>query len=911
MEELMEFQCPACGAALRAPHMAAGRPGRCTKCQKEFIVPAQFAMDSGPAGPAPAPSAAPTQTPMINPFERPAAKPQPKPGLGDTLRPLLPGAIAVGLLAAGGWYAWSFFTSGDEEGKAARGREAETSAEDVARRAAEQAEHARTEAAAKAAQALALQEKARREAAAAAASAAAASAASAAAAARAAAVAARPPAAPAPRAAPPAVTMSRKEADQLVAGGKLAMLDAATDPSRALVAAVAFAKAVPYYEATGDVDQVCDLEANIFWCKRHMTGESVKVLRAEGRGQGLFKQAIDRVDELAAKDIPKSEAKSYYDRADKFAQRAPRRPGADLGALFRGRRALRRHRPLAAGAEGQPAGAISGNRSASRPSPRPSARPSSPRAARRGRHAALHRPRRRPTRAGVATVRKLYKDDYVKSRPNQQRRLIAKLLEQVPMTRDDPNTQYALLSETIELSISVADWYSIFNACDLMSQYFTGVEPKAKKKEIYGKARANPTVQSILKLLDNPDDADANSVVGKYFCFDSNKWDIGLPLLAHGSDAEFKAAAEMELLRPAGAPQQAELADKWYDLGKKARMGQREGMLARAFSWYKQAEPGITGITKQRIGTRIEEIDGLLPMTNLDYDNLTPQAVGPPAAARWSRSWRARTATTPASASPMASACASSRTPPTPGPATTSARRSPATGRATTTRASARASSASATSRSAPWSCRSSRASCRSPASSRAMAASSADPTPPAGARAAPASSAARSSRSPTTTSAPGGLEAPDGEAMAGELAAREAALDVEEGRPRPGLARQQGEVELLENAVRDRGDDRRAGSRPGKVLQRDAVVAAGSPASATGSTTTGAAAKRRSSAMMSITRELRTSAQFSLKARPRMSTVAPFTGRPCWIIRRTHSWAIHWPMPSLMRRPARMTCGM
>src|SRR5271154_7205672 len=102
MDELMEFQCPACGAKLRAPHMAAGRPGRCTKCQKEFIVPAQFAMDSGPASAAPAPSAAPT--PMINPFERQAAKPKPKPGLGDTLRPLIPGAIAVVLLGVGGWF---------------------------------------------------------------------------------------------------------------------------------------------------------------------------------------------------------------------------------------------------------------------------------------------------------------------------------------------------------------------------------------------------------------------------------------------------------------------------------------------------------------------------------------------------------------------------------------------------------------------------------------------------------------------------------------------------------------------------------------------------------------------------------------------------------------------------------------
>jgi hypothetical protein len=81
----------------------------------------------------------------------------------------------------------------------------------------------------------------------------------------------------------------------------------------------------------------------------------------------------------------------------------------------------------------------------------------------------------------------------------------------------------------------------------------------------------------------------------------------------------------MELLRPAAGPQQVELADKWYELGKKAHPGARETMLARAFSWYKEAEGSTTGITKQRIAQRIDEIDDLLPMTNLDYDNLTPK----------------------------------------------------------------------------------------------------------------------------------------------------------------------------------------------------------------------------------------------------------------------------------------------
>jgi hypothetical protein len=35
------------------------------------------------------------------------------------------------------------------------------------------------------------------------------------------------------------------------------------------------------------------------------------------------------------------------------------------------------------------------------------------------------------------------------------------------------------------------------------------------------------------------------------------------------------------------------------------------------------AGPKITGISKERIAKRLDEIDGFLPMTNLNYDNLT------------------------------------------------------------------------------------------------------------------------------------------------------------------------------------------------------------------------------------------------------------------------------------------------
>ncbi len=618
MDELMVFPCPACGAQLRAPHDSAGRQGKCNKCQKAFIVPAQFAMDDAPPAASPASASAPPA--MINPFQRLPPPPKPKPGAMDLVRSLAPPVLGVVVLGVGGWFAWSYFTAEDKPEKPAAGAEADAAAaaadQERHRRETEKAEADRKQAAAEQERKKLAQEQAKREADAAAAKAAAA-----------------PPAAPTPSApvaaapaAAPVPAISQKEAEQLVRVGKVAMQESNDHPSRSVDAAVAFSKAIAYYEAAGEVDKVCDLEANIFWCKKRMNVDDVKAFMAAKAGDHSVEQALAKADAVATKEIPKSEAKNYLERADRFASEHP----DDLEQIsvryfevaerFVGTDIALNAQKLSLAAQQKQLRQFQAEKDAQRQTlftkPADGAAPGVQLAALPGADA---------QKTAVASVRKIYKDDYAKAKPNQRRRLIAKLLDQVPGSKDDPATQYALLNEAIELSVGVADWYSVFIACDEMAKYFKGVDAKAKKKEVYGKVRPAPAVQAILKLLDNPEDADANAVVGKYFCFEGGKWSLGLPLLAHGNDATYKAAAEMELLRPASTAQQIELADKWYELGKKARPGARESLLARAFTWYKQAEPTISGITKQRVVQRIDEIDGLLPMTNVDYDNLTPK----------------------------------------------------------------------------------------------------------------------------------------------------------------------------------------------------------------------------------------------------------------------------------------------
>jgi len=629
--DLMEFPCPACGALLRAPHMAAGRQGTCNKCKMAFIVPAQFDLGGAEAPARPAPGAGgPAAAPMINPFERLPPPPKPKPGMADMLRQYAPLAIGVLVVVGGGLWAWSYFSDDDAEGRSARRASAPAGQGDAQKH--DQApagdEH-QPAAAAPSVQGVA--------------------------------VAVGTPPAPAkpaapeapasrpitPPVAPPAVppvkqppvaaapvspaahtatTISQKVAEQLVASGRVAMQESNDIPSRSVAAAVAFSKAIKYYEATGDVDRVCDLEANIFWCKKRMAIDDVKAFVALKADDRSITEALATADAVATKDIPKAEAAHYLERANAYAKD---HPGDfeqisvryfEVAERFVGTEVSITAQKLSLEAQQKQMKQIQADKEAQRQTLFTA---SSAAQAAAGQLAAV--PTADALKSAVSAIRKLYKDDYAKTKPNQKRRLAAKLLEQVSTTSDDPVAQYALLNEALDLSVAASDWYSAVTICDALPQYAKGIDAKAKKKEVFGKAHANATTQAILKLLDNPEDAEANAVVGKFFCFEGGKWSVGLPLLAHGGDVDYKAAAEMELLHPASAAQQIELADKWYDLGKKARPGARESLLARAYSWYKQADSAITGITKQRLAQRIEEIDGLLPLTNVDYDNLTPK----------------------------------------------------------------------------------------------------------------------------------------------------------------------------------------------------------------------------------------------------------------------------------------------
>src|SRR6185369_9035359 len=100
------------------------------------------------------------------------------------------------------------------------------------------------------------------------------------------------------------------------------------------------------------------------------------------------------------------------------------------------------------------------------------------------------------------------------------------------------------------------------------------------------------------------------------------------------------------------------------------------------------------------------------------------------------------------------------------------------------------------------------------------------------------------------------------------------------------------------------------AAGRSSHAASRSPYSTSASSAFASGSWTKVCTPNSCSSRTMSITFELRMSGTFSLNVSPRMLTRAPLMLRPAWIIRCTVLRAMWLPMPSLMRRPARITSG-
>ncbi len=107
---------------------------------------------------------------------------------------------------------------------------------------------------------------------------------------------------------------------------------------------------------------------------------------------------------------------------------------------------------------------------------------------------------------------------------------------------------------------------------------------------------------ALAKLDREPNDAEANRLVGSFRCFEKGEWESGLPLLVRSDDAKLKALAEKDLAAPMPVEACIELGDGWRQLSKAASGTRKEKLLLlRACHWYTRAVPQATEPTQSRL----------------------------------------------------------------------------------------------------------------------------------------------------------------------------------------------------------------------------------------------------------------------------------------------------------------------
>jgi serine/threonine protein kinase len=137
---------------------------------------------------------------------------------------------------------------------------------------------------------------------------------------------------------------------------------------------------------------------------------------------------------------------------------------------------------------------------------------------------------------------------------------------------------------------------------------------QAVGKDLTFLQKESATARSSAKTLEQkPDDPAANLAQGRFACFAANDWARGLPMLAKGSDAALKAAAEKELAVTDDAASQTAVADAWWAAAEKERTPDyKKRIQSRASKWYVSVLPGASGLAKLQAEARLKQIGGLL-----------------------------------------------------------------------------------------------------------------------------------------------------------------------------------------------------------------------------------------------------------------------------------------------------------
>lgn len=110
-------------------------------------------------------------------------------------------------------------------------------------------------------------------------------------------------------------------------------------------------------------------------------------------------------------------------------------------------------------------------------------------------------------------------------------------------------------------------------------------------------------------------DADAQSRLGRFIALSARDWELGLPLLAKGSNSQLGECAKLDLAAPDDPHRQMELAELWSRSDDDLTQLEHHGAQERARYWYLRALQSTKGAERTQITAALAALD--LPRVEL------------------------------------------------------------------------------------------------------------------------------------------------------------------------------------------------------------------------------------------------------------------------------------------------------
>ena len=106
-------------------------------------------------------------------------------------------------------------------------------------------------------------------------------------------------------------------------------------------------------------------------------------------------------------------------------------------------------------------------------------------------------------------------------------------------------------------------------------------------------------VEARKQLESEPENAQANSIVGRWEAFVRGRWPSGLQQLAKGDNATLQKIAARDLAEPSETDAQFQLAVDWFNLGQRTEGWVQREISARAAYWYAIAAPKMSALQRE------------------------------------------------------------------------------------------------------------------------------------------------------------------------------------------------------------------------------------------------------------------------------------------------------------------------